>query len=120
MEYYRGILFLTTNRIGHMDLAIMSRVHIIIHYEPLSVQYKTKIWEDFFAKLEAEREDIYIEKRAKDFILEEDTMKATNWNGREIRNGSYLRLKIPYNIRRLLGANYLLNSLPNRRCSGGK
>ncbi|KAL9073442.1 MAG: hypothetical protein Q9157_004733 [Trypethelium eluteriae] len=86
MEYYRGILFLTTNRIGHMDLAIMSRIHIILHYEPLSTQYKRKIWEDFFSKLEAEREDIYIEKRAKEFILEEDTMTATNWNGREIRN----------------------------------
>src|SRR4051794_35099600 len=35
LEYYNGILFLTTNRIGKIDPAISSRIHIILHYRRL-------------------------------------------------------------------------------------
>ncbi|KAI7332767.1 hypothetical protein KC315_g4505 [Hortaea werneckii] len=33
MEYFRGLLFLTTNRVGQIDDAFMSRVHMAIGYE---------------------------------------------------------------------------------------
>lgn len=91
MEYYRGILFLTTNRIGHMDTAIMSRVHVVIRYDPLTDKQRTKIWNQFFEKLERERADIMVEPKARFYILDETTMKRVVWNGREIRNGMSLR-----------------------------
>ncbi|CAM1511912.1 Fc.00g094250.m01.CDS01 [Cosmosporella sp. VM-42] len=31
LEYYNGILFLTTNRIGKIDQAISSRIHLMLH-----------------------------------------------------------------------------------------
>lgn len=41
LEYYNGILFLTTNRGGVLDEAIKSRVHLNLKYESLNL-YQTK------------------------------------------------------------------------------
>jgi hypothetical protein len=32
LEYYSGILFLTTNRVGIMDEAFKSRIHVSLYY----------------------------------------------------------------------------------------
>jgi SpoVK/Ycf46/Vps4 family AAA+-type ATPase len=37
LEYYRGIMFLTTNRVNDFDPAMQSRIHLAIKYPPLSV-----------------------------------------------------------------------------------
>lgn len=87
MEYYRGILFLTTNRVGHIDDAIMSRVHLVVRYEPLKPAARKKIWAQFVEKLMEDRQDFMVEPRATAYIeaFFEDT--DIEWNGREIRNG---------------------------------
>lgn len=38
MEYYRGILFLTTNRVGNFEDAFVSRIHSVIHYEGFTMR----------------------------------------------------------------------------------
>ena len=87
MEYYRGILFLTTNRVGHFDPAFFSRIHVYIGYRPLDPEGRKRIWLQFFQKLEAERGDeITIKSAAKKYILSDDVLKDIEWNGREIRN----------------------------------
>ncbi|KAI9742742.1 MAG: hypothetical protein M1818_003471 [Claussenomyces sp. TS43310] len=87
MEYYRGILFLTTNRVGHFDPAFFSRIHVYIGYPPLNADGRRRIWLQFFQKLEAERGDeVTIKSAAKRYILSDDVLKDTEWNGREIRN----------------------------------
>lgn len=52
MEYYRGILFLTTYRLGLIDDAIMSRVHLVVKYETLEAPAQIRIWKQFATKLE--------------------------------------------------------------------
>lgn len=32
LEYYRGVLFLTTNRVQTFDAAFTSRIHVALHY----------------------------------------------------------------------------------------
>ncbi|KAF7555179.1 hypothetical protein G7Z17_g2379 [Cylindrodendrum hubeiense] len=86
IEYYRGVLFLTTNRVGHFDDAFMSRIHVVIYYDKLGIDDRRKIWEQFFDKLSDEREDFVITGRAKSYVLEDDTICQIEWNGREIRN----------------------------------
>ncbi|CZR56708.1 related to TOB3 (member of AAA-ATPase family) [Phialocephala subalpina] len=87
MEYYRGILFLTTNRVGTFDDAFVSRIHVVIHYEDLGEDQRRQIWKQFFDKLERERKDsIFIDSRAKRYVLDDSEMKKIAWNGREIRN----------------------------------
>ena len=91
MEYYRGILFLTTNRVGHFDDAFVSRVHIVIEYQNLSETDRERIWSQFFNKLQTERgKHISISGRAKRHVLKDPEVTQIPWNGREIRNGKQL------------------------------
>ncbi|KAK7728803.1 hypothetical protein SLS63_006411 [Diaporthe eres] len=87
MEYYRGILFLTTNRVGHFDDAFVSRVHVVIRYDNLSDKDRSMIWTQFFNKLQAERgKYITISRKARRYVLEDEEVTKIPWNGREIRN----------------------------------
>ncbi|KAK8115439.1 hypothetical protein PG984_011941 [Apiospora sp. TS-2023a] len=87
MEYYRGILFLTTNRVGHFDDAFISRVHVVLRYENLTNTDRERIWNQFFDKLKRERgKYIEISREAKRYVLKDSEMTSIPWNGREIRN----------------------------------
>ncbi|KAH7322621.1 hypothetical protein B0I35DRAFT_350094 [Stachybotrys elegans] len=86
LEYFRGILFLTTNRVGTFDEAFISRIHIQIHYGEFTDEDRERVWQTFFDKLEEEQEDsMRIQLGAKDYTQSEE-MRALKWNGREIRN----------------------------------
>ena len=85
MEYFGGLLFLTTNRVGQIDDAFISRVHLAIGYRNLSGEDRKRIWNGFFQKLIRERAGkIQIAPGAKRWVLEMAMNKEQN--GREIRN----------------------------------
>ncbi len=86
LEYYQGLLFLTTNRIGTFDEAILSRVHVILHFPDLTDIERAKIWDTSFRKLADERPNIKIDHSLYDHAFRDDNIKRLNWNGREIRN----------------------------------
>ncbi|MCB1957356.1 MAG: AAA family ATPase [Rhodocyclaceae bacterium] len=44
LEYFNGLLFLTTNRIGDIDEAIVSRCIALIRYHPPGVEDRARIW----------------------------------------------------------------------------
>ncbi|KUI72973.1 ATPase family AAA domain-containing protein 3B [Cytospora mali] len=52
LEYYDGILILTSNRLGTFDEAFKSRIQLALHYESLSHYQRTEIWGNFFRRLE--------------------------------------------------------------------
>ncbi|KAK6331728.1 hypothetical protein TWF718_002271 [Orbilia javanica] len=103
LEYYSGILFLTTNRVGHLDEAFKSRIHISLYYEPLDKEQTIEIFKMNMArleKMEKERvqfQEISDEKLPELFIEEkrilnfaeyhfDDSDEFEKWNGRQIRN----------------------------------
>jgi hypothetical protein len=90
LDYFQGILFLTTNRVGHFDEAFMSRIHLSLGYEPLSDNARDKIWDNLFKKLQQDHKrggpEITYEYDAKRYVQSRD-VQALEWNGREIRNG---------------------------------
>ena len=49
LEYYEGILFLTTNRMGTFDAAFKSRIHLAIRYYPLSFETRRDLWRSFIS-----------------------------------------------------------------------
>ncbi|ROV96054.1 hypothetical protein VPNG_09177 [Cytospora leucostoma] len=51
LEYYAGILFLTTNRVATFDDAFKSRIHIPIRYTDLDVKSRLQIWRSFCKKV---------------------------------------------------------------------
>ncbi|OJA20324.1 hypothetical protein AZE42_05438 [Rhizopogon vesiculosus] len=48
LEYHRGVLFLTTNRIQTFDEAFLSRFSIAIKYPELNASARLTIWRKFF------------------------------------------------------------------------
>ncbi|KAE8381525.1 P-loop containing nucleoside triphosphate hydrolase protein [Aspergillus bertholletiae] len=47
LEYYRGILIMTSNRADIIDRAFKSRIHLILHYPELGTHAKEQIWRQF-------------------------------------------------------------------------
>lgn len=54
LEYFEGILILTTNRIGNIDPAFESRIHFSFHYPDLDFAARKQIWTTFWKRSSAE------------------------------------------------------------------
>lgn len=50
LEYYDGILFLTTNRATDFDDAVLSRIHLKVKYDNLTKDARREIWSYFLSK----------------------------------------------------------------------
>lgn len=81
LEYFDGILFLTTNRPGDIDEAFVSRIHITLGLNSLTCAEQRKIWTIFIKDLDLSD----AEKRALLYYVTEN-FGADNLNGRQIRN----------------------------------
>jgi len=98
LEYYNGVLFLTTNRVGVLDEAIKSRVHLHLKYDQLDELQTLEIFRHNIGrlqKIELQRQDpadrlFILEKDVLDFALAHyrtsDGQGMGKWNGRQIRN----------------------------------
>ena len=53
LEYYDGILILTSNRVGTFDEAFKSRIQLALHYESLKKDQRKQIWFNFIRRLES-------------------------------------------------------------------
>ncbi|PLB49715.1 P-loop containing nucleoside triphosphate hydrolase protein [Aspergillus steynii IBT 23096] len=100
LEYYAGILFLTTNRIGDFDEAFSSRIHISLHYPQLTLDATTEIFE---LNIRLIRDRLRRKKRL--FDIDENEIldyakkywtkhKRMRWNGRQIRNACQTALAL--------------------------
>jgi SpoVK/Ycf46/Vps4 family AAA+-type ATPase len=50
LEYYQGMMFLTTNRVEQIDDAIANRIYFKLKYNNLSLEQRTNVWQDFLEK----------------------------------------------------------------------
>lgn len=111
LEYYNGILFLTTNRAGVLDEAMKSRIHLSLRFDRLNEQQTEAIF-----RLNIERLGKIEETRSKDtsyrqlIIDEEDNLKFAKshwrkhagneglgrWNGRQIRNAFHIAASLAH------------------------
>ncbi|KAI0403448.1 hypothetical protein F4802DRAFT_599046 [Xylaria palmicola] len=82
LEYYDGILILTSNRVGTFDEAFKSRIQLALHYPPLAAPSRRKIWRNFLDLLSADEENI----DADDILAHMDELSNYEMNGRQIRN----------------------------------
>ncbi|KAK7993367.1 hypothetical protein PG989_006748 [Apiospora arundinis] len=96
LEYYAGILFLTTNRVGHIDPAFRSRINLSLLYQPFNLKSTTRLYKIFIKRTIAEqkkrgparfrinRDEIL--DFAKENYLDMKAERLSVWNGRQIRN----------------------------------
>jgi hypothetical protein len=99
LEYYSGILFLTTNRVGTFDGAFRSRIHLMLYYPKLTARQAFEIWKNNLKRIEEHNkirrqhgkpEVKIVDKEVRDGAKKrlQRTKKSTSlyWNGRQIRN----------------------------------
>ncbi|KAF7541319.1 hypothetical protein G7054_g735 [Neopestalotiopsis clavispora] len=99
LEYYNGLLFLTTNRVGSIDDAFKSRIHMSLYYPPLDKTQTRDIFRLNIAKLRAIEAQRCAMTGDEPLIIKEDDVLAfaakhyennarltACWNGRQIRN----------------------------------
>lgn len=95
LEYYSGILFLTSNRVGSIDLAFKSRIHMALSYKRIDRAGTCEIWGNILdsidkdndkqrVKIDYDREDLLA--WAVDHFEEMEKNQLPTWNGRQIRN----------------------------------
>ncbi|KAG8168142.1 hypothetical protein KVR01_003831 [Diaporthe batatas] len=83
LEYYDGILILTSNRVGTFDEAFKSRIQVAIHYNNLTKKSRRAIWSNFLDMIdESPDEDANISELERRL----DELAAHEMNGRQIRN----------------------------------
>lgn len=77
LEYYRGIIIMTSNRAETMDRAFQSRIHLTLRYPDLEPAAKDHIWRYFVTQMKA------------DVTLTEEAyhrLARLPLNGRQIKN----------------------------------
>lgn len=78
LEYYKGVLVLTTNRTDSLDAAFESRIDIVLSYRDLTPTARKEIWSNFVKTLPPD--DIQ--------LTPEDLIRLSQWvlNGRQIKS----------------------------------
>ncbi|KAI1742631.1 hypothetical protein F4680DRAFT_411273 [Xylaria scruposa] len=85
LEYYDGILILTSNRVGTFDEGFRSRIQLAIHYPKLEQANRRRVWENFVNRLGSDPiASAEIDIRNLRSNLTE--LSKFDLNGREIRN----------------------------------
>ncbi len=75
LDYYQGLLFLTTNRYEALDAAVRSRVMLWLEYPPLDPAGRARVWQTMFAAAGLTLADGTF-----------DDLAEPDLNGRQIRN----------------------------------
>lgn len=94
LEYYAGILFLTTNRVGGIDPAFKSRIQLSLYYPRIDLDTTVKLYEVFLQRARNEQKRIGVTQFK---IKQKDILKFaarhyrrlqkegySTWNGRSV------------------------------------
>ncbi|KAF5011048.1 hypothetical protein FDECE_2855 [Fusarium decemcellulare] len=83
LEYFSGIVFLTTNRLASLDAAMKSRIHLSLRFSPPHIDTRRRIWRQNLEAVPRDETaigDAEAADEAADFLVQ------FNLNGREISN----------------------------------
>lgn len=82
LEYFSGIVFLTTNRLGSLDQAMKSRIHLALGYAPPGIETRRQIWTQVLERIP--KEELGIEDIDDEIV----SLLQKKLNGREIANAT--------------------------------
>ncbi|CAI6336148.1 unnamed protein product [Periconia digitata] len=78
LEYYRGVLILTTNRPTNLDSAFESRIDILLNYKALDQDARETVWKNFLQTLPGDKVNVSSEEVKK--------LAVRELNGRQIKS----------------------------------
>ncbi|KAI0385879.1 P-loop containing nucleoside triphosphate hydrolase protein [Hypomontagnella monticulosa] len=79
LEYFGGIVFLTTNRVDSFDVAMKSRIHLSLSYTPPEIEVRRRIWLHCLGNVPVNAKEIDVDSTV-GFLV------TAKLNGREIAN----------------------------------
>jgi hypothetical protein len=102
LEYYSGILFLTTNIVGVIDEAFKSRIHVALRYPSIDLDSTKKIWNNVLDRIERDNEvaDVRIEFNRTTLLdfasahYRRHEPTDSTWNGRQVRNAFQIAIAL--------------------------
>ncbi|KAL4756180.1 ATP-binding protein [Aspergillus foveolatus] len=91
LEYFSGVIILTTNRVGEFDEAFRSRIHVCLYYPKLEERQTKEIWEKNIQRIKESNLNLDMEekkiRRFADQHWQRNLDRPTRrWNGRQIKN----------------------------------
>ncbi|KAK3955237.1 hypothetical protein QBC32DRAFT_205952 [Pseudoneurospora amorphoporcata] len=123
LEYYHGILFLTTNRVGSIDEAFKSRLHMMLYYPPLDRPQTIAIFKANIAKLKAIERQRQLVVDTPTLRIDEDSIlrfaerhcdnglpDGGRWNGRQIKNAFQIAASMAHYTARVTDSELQLQS----------
>jgi len=103
LEYFQGILFLTTNRVETFDDAFQSRIHVALRYGELTTQARKSVWTMFLDMVRKNGDP-----KIADFTDHElDSLARRTLNGRQIKNMVRTAQALALNERQMLTMEHL-------------
>jgi SpoVK/Ycf46/Vps4 family AAA+-type ATPase len=80
LEYFQGILILTTNRVTSCDSAFESRIHLTLQYPELNEDARKQIWKTFLSKAKGTNKSLEVD------VSDEDIAELARRpiNGRQV------------------------------------
>lgn len=86
LEYYAGILFLTTNRVGGIDPAFKSRIQLSLYYPRIELDATLKLYEVFLERARKEQKRIGVTKFK---IKQKEILKFAERHYRRLQKEGY-------------------------------
>lgn len=91
MDYFPGVMIFTSNRVGQIDEAFRSRIHLCLFYPKLDKSPFMKIWERNLARVKRggtgiDMDEDSIRLFSNVLWLENEKNPSRHWNGRQIKN----------------------------------
>ena len=100
VEYHRGILFLTSNRIDSLDPAFQTRITLALRYDALDVEGRTQVWRNLLLKSGESLDNI-----------DAKALAETALNGREVKNALRLAMALAADEDGVLSQELLLETV---------
>lgn len=126
LEYFQGILFLTTNRVEEFDPAFQSRIHLALKYGELTLKARTAVWKTFLGRIrdveDAEVEAAKVDGKsgvssvdgASEFVTppafteaDYDVLARRVLNGRQIKNAARTAQALALNEGKRVGLEHV-------------
>lgn len=90
LEYYDGILVVTTNRVGLFDEAFKSRIQISIHYPALDEDARRRVWLSAIRAIPGGQ----VKYDSEDLCQRAPDLAKNKLNGRQIRNTVHCAMQL--------------------------
>lgn len=101
LEYFPGMIVLTTNQPGFIDDAFISRLNLTIEYKEMNEDTRKKVWRQFLRKYLREQEGgmgnqpkVNILQDVQTYVTSDPEIVKLGLNGRDIRNAFDSAVKV--------------------------